>query len=374
MNESVIRQYVDPSASQAAFAAPVTRVDLVQSLLPEGGRGRPTRVALLVKSIGRSGGNRVIADLFDRLSRLQDMEIHVLVVPEIRPDIREVRNLIQSKRRYRAAASVTRTWRPVDPGRFDLLISTSRRTLDFVQDLAHPAHVHLLQAIEAWDSVNSRPFVEYCRDHRYPAPEECVDLVRNIGFPQDLRYLHQIGSLGRIRTVSGYLADAIRYVGRPGEVVISEPDLFVRGDGRPSDRSIDLLLFVRGEAYNGDALALMVTSRLQHDTCRIVVVAARKARALVRSIRKQDQVSIVYDPPDTALAELFGSARVVLHPSLCNGGGFIPIEALSFGCSVVASRTGWLLSAKSRPDLAVVDRHVPDLYLAEIKGCLRCGK
>ena len=88
-------------------------------------------------------------------------------------------------------------------------------------------------------------------------------------------------------------------------------------------------------------------------------------------------MSIVYDPSDASLAELFASSQVVVHPSLCNGGGFIPVEALSFGCTVVGSRTGWLLSAESTGRLIVVDRHDPDIYLAKVLGALQslqCGK
>jgi hypothetical protein len=34
---------------------------------------------------------------------------------------------------------------------------------------------------------------------------------------------------------------------------------------------------------------------------------------------------------------------------------------LSFGCAVVASRTGWLQRRKQSP-LIVIDRHDPDIY------------
>ena len=371
VNESIIQHYIGPPASRVAMAVPATRVELAQSLLTDRLNPlRPTRIALLIKSMKRSGGNRVIADLFDRLHQSHDTEIHVFAVPESRPHIGEVRNLILSKRRFRAAASMTRTRCPVNPGQFDLLISTSRRTLDFVTDLAHPAHVHLLQAIETWDTVNSAPFLEYCRDRRYPFPGECIDLIRKIGFPQDVRYLEQIGAVGRIRTVSAYLDSAIRYAGQPREVVVCEPELFVRGTGGRVVRDIDILLFLRGAVYNGDALAVAITNALQDKPYRMVVVAARKAKSLIHEIRKRDLVSIVYDPSDAALAGHYASARVVLHPSLCNGGGFIPIEALSFGCTVVASRTGWLLSAQSRGNLMVVDRHDPNAYCAEVLRAL----
>jgi glycosyltransferase involved in cell wall biosynthesis len=371
VNESVFQDHIDPSASRSAFSVPAMRVDLAQSLLAEReNQHRPTRIALLIRSIKRSGGNRVISDLFDRLRKTEHTEIRVLVVPYSPPHIEEVSNLISARRRYRAAASVRRIWRPVNPGQFDLLISTSRRTLDFVTDLAHPAHVHLLQAVEAWDTVDSTPFLEYCRDHRYPAPDECIDLVRQIGIPHDVRYLNQIGEVGRIRTVSGYLESAIRHAGRPREVVVCDPGLFVLGAGGRVVREIDFLLFLRGEESNGDALSVAVINGLQDKGYRIMVVAARRAKPFIQRINKRDQVSIVYDPSDAALAELYASTRVVLHPSLCNGGGFIPIEALSFGCAVVASRTGWLISAKSNGNLVVVDRHDPNVYRLEVLRAL----
>ena len=331
------------------------------------------RIALLIKSMRRSGGNRVIAGLFDRLRRLDNIEIHVFVVPESSPHLGEVRNLFMAKRKYRAAASVTRPGRAVDPGEYDLLISTSRRTLDFVTDPAHPRHVHLLQAIEAWDTVNSPFFLDYCMERRYPSPEDCIDLIREIGLPQDVRYLHQIGLVDRIRTVSGYLDSAIRYAGRPSEVVVCEPELFLRGTGGRATRDIDILLFLRGEPYNGDALSVAITDTFQ-EPCHMMIVAARKAKPFLKEIRRRDKISITYDPSDSALAELYASTQIVLHPSLCNGGGFIPIEALSFGCVAVSSRTGWLLPAKSTGNLIIVDRHDPNLYRSALEGCLRCEK
>jgi glycosyltransferase involved in cell wall biosynthesis len=121
---------------------------------------------------------------------------------------------------------------------------------------------------------------------------------------------------------------------------------------------------VRGFSYNGDALAIEVANAISHKY-RVAVVAAQRAKALVKAIHRRDTVTIVRDPSDAALAELFASSRLVVHPSLCNGGGFVPVEALSFGCAVVASRTGWLLAAESQEPLIIVDRHDPEIYLAE---------
>jgi hypothetical protein len=133
----MIQKYLNGDASEAAFAALPTRVDLAHSLLDGKDRqGTSRRLALLVKNLRMSGGNRVIINLFDRLHDFQDTEIHVFVVPEVKRHIGEVWDFISCKRRYRAAASVMRATRPLDPGKFDTLISTAA-TPSICGDLAH---------------------------------------------------------------------------------------------------------------------------------------------------------------------------------------------------------------------------------------------
>lgn len=335
------------------------------------GAGGPCKVALLVKNLTPSGGNRVILHLFDALQRLPGVEVHVLVVPEARRGIRDVWNLIACKRRYGAAASVRRLSRPADPGAFDLLISTSRRTLDFVADLSHSAHVHLFQAVEAWDSENSGAFLEHCRDERYPDGRETIDLVRRIGIARDVRYVDQIASTQRFLAVSGYLADAARHAGGPSEVTVRVPPLTLRGAGGGTERDIDVLLFLRGFVYNGDDVTSALAHELADTRLRVAVVAGNYCRAAqVRALGRRERLTILREPQDGALAALYASARAVVHPSLSNGGGFIPFEALSFGCAVVASRTGWLASAEGGGPLSIMDRHDLNAYLGALMRSL----
>ncbi|MFA6577428.1 MAG: glycosyltransferase [Nocardioides sp.] len=322
------------------------------------------KIALLTKNLNPSGGNRVIMRLFDQMAESGQAELHVFVVPEPRAPIQALRHLAACKRRYGAAASVKLATRPLRPGEFDVLISTSRRTLDFVGDLGHPAHVHLLQAIEAWDTVNSAPFLEHCADRGYPGPDACVDLVRKIGLPHDLHYLERVAAAGRILTVSEYLASAVAYMGGTPDVRVSVPDWHIKRSGPAPGRSIDALFFVRGFVYNGDALAVAVADAMPQET-RVTFVASPRAKREMKSLHGRAGLSVVQDPSDAALAGLLAAARVVVHPSLCNGGGSIPIEALALGCSVVASRTGWLWPAESRGPLQVVDEHDPEKYLSK---------
>lgn len=370
MIKGSIQKFLDGVPLQAAFASESPQADMAQELLARLGPGNGRRrIGLLVKNLNMSGGNRVIMNLFDRLAEQDMTEVHVFVVPEIKRHLGEMFSLAACKRRYGAAASVRRASRPIDPGEFDALISTSRRTLDFVTDLSHPAHFHLFQAIEAWDTTNSAAFLDHCRVRGYPGPEACIDAIREIGLPQDIRYVDQLAATRCILTVSEYLELTARYLGcDEGDIIVREPVPNIRGAPH-AVRTIDLLLFVRGFSYNGDDLAVTLANALADKPYRISVVAGRRAKPLVKTIAERDGLSVVYEPSDAALAELFAATRVVAHPSLHNGAGFIPIEALTFGCSVVASRTGWLLT-ESKGRLTVAERHDPQFYLAEVERLL----
>lgn len=370
MIKGSIQKFLDGMSPQAAFGQEGPQADLARGLLATvGSRNGSRRIGLLVKNLNMSGGNRVIMNLFDRLTESEDAEVHVFVVPEAKRHLGELFSLAACKRRYGAAASVRRATRPIDPSEFDALISTSRRTLDFVADLDHPAHFHLLQAVEVWDTLNSAEFLNYCGVQGYPGPEACIDVIREIGLPQDVRYVGQIAATRRFLTVSEYLELAARYLGcAADDIIVREPIPNIRGASRV-ERTIDLLLFLRGFSYNGDDLAVALANALADKPYRVAVVAGRRAKPLVKTLIKRGGLSVVYDPPDEALAELFAATRVVAHPSLHNGGGFIPIEALCFGCSVVASRTGWLLT-EGKGRLTVVERHDPVIYLAEIERIL----
>lgn len=147
-------RYANGSLLDSLLGPADSRDRLAEHVLVPRQPSRAMRIALLTKNLNLSGGNRVIMRLFDQLAESHQAEVHVFVVPEARVHIGALRHLVACKRRFAAAASVRLATRPIHPGDFDVLVSTSRRTLDFVDDLTHPAHVHLLQAIEAWDTVN----------------------------------------------------------------------------------------------------------------------------------------------------------------------------------------------------------------------------
>jgi hypothetical protein len=326
---------------------------------------RTVPIGLLTKNLTASGGNWVIMRLFDQLVATGRAEVHVFVVPEEGAHVGVLRNLVACRRRYAAAASVKPALRAVRPADFDVLLSTSRRTLDFVADLSHPAHVHLFQMIEAWRTMSSDALLDRCRRLGYPGPGESVALVRELGIPEDLRYLEQVGATRRFVAVSEFLASAAASLGAAKDVDVRVPDRHVKRSGPALPRNIDALFFLRGQVHKGDDLTLQVANAMP-DASRVTVVVAPGASRAARRLHRRPGLVTASDPPPPVLADLLASSRVVVHPSLCEGGGSIPVEALALACQVVASRTGWLLRAESGGPLSVIERHDPELYLAEV--------
>jgi glycosyltransferase involved in cell wall biosynthesis len=68
----------------------------------------------------------------------------------------------------------------------------------------------------------------------------------------------------------------------------------------------------------------------------------RVLRELVRNLALEDEVSFEIDPDDTRLVDLYSEAALFLFPSLYEGFGWPPLEAMACGCPVVCSSAGSL--------------------------------
>lgn len=356
------------------MAAGIRYLDLHRGLLPalDMRDGAPRRIALLVKNLRPSGGNRVIMQLFDELQSMLGVEMHVFVTPETAFPFSGYGSYLSCKQRYGAAKSVRRPLRAVNPADFDVVVSTSRRTLDYVSDLGHPAHVHLLQALEAWHTENTDAFLTFCRTRHYPQASDCIDLVREIGLRRDTRYLQQIASVRCVQTVSDHLAEIIGLCGVADRIAVREPELpILCSEAKERERDIDVLMLLRGFVYNGDDMTLALARSLAGSSRSLaVVVSAYCPPEQAAALSALPDLRLIRNPPPGDLANLYARSRTVVHPPLCAGGGFMPFEALSFGCSVAASRSGWLCRATGGERLAVIDRHDPALYVEAIERFL----
>jgi glycosyltransferase involved in cell wall biosynthesis len=70
--------------------------------------------------------------------------------------------------------------------------------------------------------------------------------------------------------------------------------------------------------------------------------ATRPLEALIDRLGLQSRVDFVIDPGDTELVRLYRGASLFLFPSLYEGFGWPPLEAMACGCPVVCSSAGSL--------------------------------
>jgi glycosyltransferase involved in cell wall biosynthesis len=121
---------------------------------------------------------------------------------------------------------------------------------------------------------------------------------------------------------------------------ITRPVILYNGSKKPHKNVLSLI-----EAY----FKLRNERKL---SCQLVIVGKRdnssretNYRAIERKItgtESGDDVIFTGQTSDQELAELYGTANVFVFPSLYEGFGLPPLEAMACGCPVVASRTSSL--------------------------------
>jgi glycosyltransferase involved in cell wall biosynthesis len=332
------------------------------------------KIALLIENIKDSGGNREIFRLFKSLSASTENRVSVLVLARDRSSLKDfgghIRDVVFSKAKYRGASAV-KSQKQIIYGGYDLVISTSRRTLNFVGAFDAPWHLHFMQHIEAWASLNSEIFRRFCIDSRYPNPQECVALIRNIGIAEDIAYLGQLSRTRNFRAVSPYLAEIARALSPDASVEIAEPKPHILpAIVADLPRSIDVMMFLRGLKFKGDDLNLAVAKSLAARSRRLAIVCTPKTAPLVDDIAGRSNVEIYTLPSNETVGRLYQRAKIVLHPSLCEGFGSIPQEALAIGCDVLASRSGWVGYGERPNRLHIMDVHSPEEYITKIEAIL----
>jgi|SRR5271165_701050 len=105
------------------------------------------------------------------------------------------------------------------------------------------------------------------------------------------------------------------------------------------------ILFVGSRApyKNFNALLKAFHDTGLHESLDLLVLGGgpltQEQRALIGELGLADSVTIVPIVSDGVLAEAYAAARLFVYPSLCEGFGFPPLEAMSAGCPVLASNT-----------------------------------
>lgn len=117
-------------------------------------------------------------------------------------------------------------------------------------------------------------------------------------------------------------------------------------DEFPCDRPYLLYVGSRASYKNFPALLRGFAAAGLKSEFDIVVVGGGATtdaeRPLIRETDLVGRVQFVTRASDALLSQLYTRARLLVYPSLYEGFGFPPLEAMSFGCPVLAARTSCL--------------------------------
>src|SRR6266568_114348 len=188
-------------------------------------------------------------------------------------------------------------------------------------------------------------------------PEIVIGVQRN-GF--DFRSLpgvkawgvHGLGSLhsGKTRYILNELLSTALLSFR-GEFVVHHGVTQMRNQLDARDESISdrpFLLYVGSRASYKNFPALLrgfAAAGLKSEFDIVVVGGGGTTdveRALIRETDLVGRVQFVTHASDALLSQLYTRARLLVYPSLYEGFGFPPLEAMSFGCPVIAARNSCL--------------------------------
>jgi len=142
--------------------------------------------------------------------------------------------------------------------------------------------------------------------------------------------------------------DLLKWVGIPGEKVVVVPvaldpawSQFVGDINLTVNRRAEVLHIGNNSHYKNRAGVIRIFSllRKKHDIDLVMAgpTPSRQLVDMVEGFGLSRHVRFIENPTDEELARLYSSASVFLFPSIYEGFGWPPLEAMVFGCPVVCS-------------------------------------
>jgi len=145
-----------------------------------------------------------------------------------------------------------------------------------------------------------------------------------------------------------------------------EPQRFAIAVGAVSTRK-NLIPVIRAVAgLSGPALPLVIVGPDGH--------GAQETDAAIARLRADGRVRRTGYLPDSEVAALVRSAAVLVHPSLEEGFGFVPLEAMAAGTPVVAGRVSSIPEVVGDAALLVADPSDPGAWAAALAEVTDSGE
>ena len=148
------------------------------------------------------------------------------------------------------------------------------------------------------------------------------------------------------------------------------PNAVPRRDGRSGS---PILMHVGNNGFYKNRLGVVrVFARMAgaHPALRLVLAGATPDELVQREINGfglTQRVSFEVDPDDARLATLYQQASLLLFPSLYEGFGWPPLEAMRFGCPVVCSDAGSLPEVTGDAALRCAPNDIAGLAAAALR-------
>lgn len=255
---------------------------------------------------------------------------------------------------------------PIHLKKNTLYISTSRRTLDFIIDVESPNHIHYFQHIEFWEYLNSDEFMKYCSESGYPSALFFAKLFKRENKLLNYNYKNKLPKINNFLTVSEFLSKILENLNKRNITLIKVIPHITHSN--TCSKTYDLLLFYRASRFKGDDIVIDIINKYSN-LYKIAVVAFNNN--INKKITFNKNIFMYVRPSDVALGELYAKSRLVIHPSLSEGFGSIPQEALEHDCYVVSSKTGWLIEHESSEKVKIIEKHSFENYIYEIDKLLK---
>ena len=336
------------------------------------------KVLFIVENAVDSGGNRVIfIKVKESIANGNEVEVAYILRKFLK--IKDIfgffKDHIGMILRYRNI-KIKLLNQPISSDKYDQVVTTGRRCLEFLSDISSEKHVHLLQHLEVWSSFKSKYFIDLSLENGYASSAETLKCVSTLECPEELAYISRLKKIKSFQTVSYYLKRILKELNPVANVDVSEPpeisypiEEFVK-QRKIDKKEYDILFFIRGLKFKGDELVEdLVKALIKGDTkLSIAIVISGKAKKLEM---QDSNIKYIQKPSDFQMAKLYSRSKILVNPSLTEGYGAVPREAILFGCKCIASNTGWLQDySGSNENLVIIKKHNKDLYLNAINKML----
>ena len=334
-------------------------------------------VLFLIENAVDTGGNRVILKKIKEYTEDQGNCIEVgytlRKITKLKDYLGVAKDIFGVYKKFFFIAKINILFRPICIKRFNLVISTGRRCIEFVSVLEDNRHIYLMQHFEVWKTYNSSFFINQSRESGYCNSIDTVKAVYFNNNPDEMNYINNIRKIKNFITVSVYLKDIITYINpliksivvqEPPEISFPHESLIINNF---SERKYDLLLFLRGVDFKGDGIVIKILEYYNNTEINIaVVVSLRK----IKINKLAPNISFYIQPSDSSLAYLYNNSRIVIVNSLTEGFGAVAREAIKFGSKCISSNTGWVQHS-DYPDLYKVYHHKFESYISKSQELLR---